>query len=558
MAAEPPMSALSLRRTGLGIALAMGVFLAGNGRADSVSAWSDRLPESRDNQQSQAQESAVSVPIRVVNGHLIVLTDLVGLRYTNEASFEISLEYPDALTLHPDQYRWLGIDPNDLGLSGDGPQIRLLIAGGVRLSIPAKDVVPEQSADRVNFQNSMTKLYSKELGERKLKGTIGVGLLRRYHVSIDIANKRMILAPPSEPVTTIDAAAADAVDVTAPFEYVNNRVQMNANVGDSRRIMAIGGTNYDTFIDTRVVKTMGKPAGDVSPVWLTDSSASGRRIDVSQYLAFRPKPFGLSETPGADSPLVITGVNFLENFRLDLDWVNQRLSLTQRKSPVYPRIDFLFFEAESKGTPEAIEAYLQSYPESRLAPDAADLLVRKRVEQDGSTDADVMKALAWAIKATPADRRIETCLQYLDKFDQLPSRTSLAIAAGQEGLKYSREAFDGRVVYDLHHRIGQLEMKRQNWDEAWKHLLSAAFMAPDDLEVILDLARVYDKQGEVRRAYARYKRLSVAPGAPPEIAAEIKDAMDRLRKQLPKDDPLLRDETPAGRGRGGGVGRVQK
>jgi hypothetical protein len=85
-------------------------------------------------------------------------------------------------------------------------------------------------------------------------------------------------------------------------------------------------------------------------------------------------------------------------------------------------------------------------------------------------------------------------------------------------------------------------------------------MAPDDLNVILDLARVYDKQGEIRRAYARYKRLSVAPGAPPEIAAEIKAAMERLRKQLPKDDPLLRDEAVpvTGRGRGGGGGRNQR
>ena len=96
-----------------------------------------------------------------------------------------------------------------------------------------------------------------------------------------------------------------------------------------------------------------------------------------------------------------------------------------------------------------------------------------------------------------------------------PDRTTLAIAAGEEGLKYSREAFDARVVYALHHRLGQLEMKGQNWDDAWKHLLSAAFMAPDDLLIMLDLARVYDKQGQVRRAYARYKRVAAAPGAPP-------------------------------------------
>ena len=544
MAAEPSMTGRNLRRMGLGIALAIGVLAAPLRDTNGVA-------------EAQAQDGTVSVPIRVVNGHLIVLTDLVGLRYTNEASFEISLEYPDALTLHPDQYQWLGIPPGDIGL-GDGPQIRLLIQGGARLSIPAKDVVPEASADRVAFQNSMTKLHSKALGERKLKGTIGVGLLRKYFVSIDVAGKRMILAPPKEPLARPDAAT-DTVDVTTAFEYINNRVQIATHVGDDRRaILAVGGTNYDTFIDTRVVKTMGKPAGDVSPVWLSDSAATGRRLDLSQYLALRPKPFGLSATPGADSPLVITGVNFLENFQVDLDWVNQRLSLSQRKAPVYPKTDFLFFEAEAKGTPEALEQYLQTYPDSRLGPDAADLLIRKRVEQEGATDADVMKAVAWAIRTTPTDRRIETCLTYLDMFDKLPNRTSLAIAAGDEGLKYSREAFDARVIYDLHHRIGQLEMKRQNWDEAWKHLLSAAFMAPDDLNVILDLARVYDKQGEVRRAYARYKRLSVAPGAPPDIAAEIKAAMTRLRALLPKDDPLLRDEPVTGRGRGGGVGRNQR
>jgi hypothetical protein len=500
----------------------------------------------------QDQPAAVTVPIRVVNGHLIVLTDLVGLRYTNEASFEISLEYPDALTLHPDQYRWLGLDPNDLGLA-DPPLIHLLIAGGIKLSIPARDIAVETSGERVAFQNSMTKLHSAELGERKLKGTIGVGLLKKYLVTLDVPGGQMTLAPPRD----ADPAAAPAgpVDLTAPFDYVNNRIQIALSFGESQRsLLALGGTSYDTFIDARVARAAGRPAGDLSPVWLLDAGADGRRLDLSQYLAFRPKPFGLSATPGADSPLVITGVNFLEYFRVELDWVNQRLALTQRKAPAYPRDDLAFFQAESQGTTEALEAYLAAHPGTRLSGDAADQLVRKRLEQDGATDADVMKALGWAIRATPADRRIETCLQYVDTFDALPNRTALAIAAGQEGLKYSRDAFDGRVVYTLHHRLGQLEMKRQQWDEAWKHLLSAAFMAPDDPNITLDLARVYDKRGEVRRAYARYKRLASTPGAPPEIAAEIKSAMERLRKQLPKDDPLLRDEQPTGRGRGGGGG----
>jgi len=461
--------------------------------------------------------------------------------------------------LHPDQYRWLGLDPNDLGL-GEPPLVHLLIAGGIKLSIPARDIAVERSEERFNFQNAMTKLHSVELGERKLKGTIGVGLLKKYLVTLDLRDKQMTLAPPREP--NAETVAAATADLTTAFDYVSNRVQVPMNLADDRRaILVLGGTEYDTFIDSRVIKAMGKPAGDVSPAWLADEGASGRRVDVSQYLAFRPRPFGLAATPGADSPLVITGVNFLESFRVELDWVNQRVAFTERKPPVYPRQDFAFFEAESRGTAEALEGYLEKNPNARLSSDAASLLVRRRLEkdQDGASDADVMKAVDWAVRTTPANRRVETCLSYLETFAELPNRTALAIAAGKEGLKYSREAFDARAVYTVHHRLGQLQMKQQQWSEAWKHLLSAAFMAPDDLNITLDLARVYDKQGQTRRAYARYKRLAAAPGAPPEIATEIKAAMDRLRKQLPKDDPLLRDEpAPAGRGGRGGGGESHR
>jgi hypothetical protein len=490
-----------------------------------------------------------TIPVRIVNGHLVMLTDLVGLRYTNEMSLEISFEYPDALTLHPDQYGWLGLDPNDLGL-GEQQMVHILVAGTpIKLSIPSRQIVPEPSEERVAFQNSMTKLHSAGLGERKLKGTIGIGLLKKYHVTLDLKDKQLILAPPREegaaPSTTADV-------VISPFEYANDRIQVSMSYGDDRRaLMAIGGTNYDTVIDSRVTKPLGKPAGDVSPLWLIDTSGSGKRLDLTRYLAPRPRAFGLAATPGADSPLVITGVNFLEQFRLELDWNNQSLTLTQKSSPVYPQQDFAFFEAEARGTSEALEAYLTKYPKERLSPEAANQLVKLRLEQPGATDADVLKALQWAVTTAQPGRKTETCLEYVTLFREAPDRTALAIAAGNEGLKYSREAFDARVVYTLHHQLGQLHIKQGKWTDAWKHLLSAAFMAPEDLEIALDLARVYDKQDQTRRAYARYKKVSQASGVPPEIATEVKAAMDRLRSKLPKDDPLLRDEKPAGKGGGG-------
>ena len=41
---------------------------------------------------------------------------------------------------------WLGLDPNDLGL-GEPPLVHLLIAGGIKLSIPARDIAVERSEE---------------------------------------------------------------------------------------------------------------------------------------------------------------------------------------------------------------------------------------------------------------------------------------------------------------------------------------------------------------------------------------------------------------------------
>ncbi len=251
---------------------------------------------------------------------------------------------------------------------------------------------------------------------------------------------------------------------------------------------------------------------------------------------------------------MVAGWNLLESFRVDLDWNSQTVAITPKKQPRYPQQDFEFFKAEAQGDSAAMQAYLEKYPHERLSAEAATDLVKWRVEKDKASDAEVMKAVQWAVKTSLAGRRTETALSYLKMFEEMPNRNDLAISAGVEGLSHSREAFDARVVYALHNAIGELYMKKSAWDDAWKHFLSAAFMAPDDLAITLNLARVYDKRDETRRAYARYKKIAAAQGVPPEIESEVKTAMERLRKQLPKDDPLLRDEAPApaaGRGRGG-------
>jgi len=501
---------------------------------------------------AQAPAATGVIPVRVVNGRLIVLTDLVGLRYTNEASFEVSFDYPDALTLHPDQFRWLGFDPNDLGL-GDQQQIHVQVVNGPRLSFSAREVAQEASEERVQAQNDMTKLFSDGLAERKLKGTIGIGLLRRYHLTLDIAAGQLILAAPAAPADPT-AVPNPTADVVTTFDVVSDRIAVPvAHVDGQRAVMTLGGTEYDSPIDTRVTAPLGKPAGNLQPMTLMETGIGARRLDLSQYVAFRPRRFGVAPTPAADSPLVIAGVNLLEKFRIEVDWTNQRIAWTAKAPPAYPQEDFAFFEAETGGTMDALEGFLKTHGESRLSAEAASLLMDRLLEREEVTEADVRRVLPWAVRTALPGRKTETLASYVEKFVERPGREALAIAVGKEGLTYAREAFDARVVYALHHRLARLYMAQENWSDAWKHLLSAAFMAPEDLEISLDLARVYDKQGQARRAYSRYKQVGAAPGVPPEIAAEITAALDRLRPLLPKDDPLLRDGAGRG-GRGGGGG----
>jgi hypothetical protein len=481
-----------------------------------------------------AQDAAatLTIPIRVVDGHIVLLADLVGLRYTDQVSLEIAFDYPDALTLHPDQYAWLGIEPRDPAKGADAP-IQLSIDPGITLSIPTKDIVAEPSRERVAAQDRLTKLYSAALGEQKLKGTIGVGLLRKYRVMLDVDAKQLVLAPPrASEDAPADMSPADLV--ISPFEEVDGRIHVPLTYADDGiGRMAIGGTSYDTLVDASVATSLAKPAGNVSPVWLADSRGDDRKLDLSRDVAFRPHAAS-SESLGA-SPTLIAGVNLLEHFRLDVDWQTRTIAFTRKRAAHYPQQDFAFFRAEATGTTAAMRTYLEQYPHERLSAEAARWLVRWRLEKDRASDAEVLQALTWVIDTSLPGRRAESCYEWAETFSTLPGRTALAIEATQAGLQHAREAFDPRIVPALHRLAGEQYLQQGELTPAWKHLLSAAFMMPEDPRINLDLARVYDRQGRALRAYSRYKRAAAGGSRGAEADTEIMLAMDRLRKQLPND-----------------------
>jgi tetratricopeptide (TPR) repeat protein len=273
--------------------------------------------------------------------------------------------------------------------------------------------------------------------------------------------------------------------------------------------------------------------------------------------------------------MLVSGVNLFEVFRVGIDWSTSRMAFTRQREARYPLEDFEFFEAEASGKADDLLAYLRRHPKTRLGAEAAAALMKVRLE-DRAPDDGLVEALQWIVDTAPADRRLESCMEYVRAFAAMPGRSALVQRAGAMALKSSRAAVTVQDTYRLHNLIGESLLAAGNLEEAWKHFLSAAFMPLDNqsdllhnLAVNLNLARVYDRQDRYARAYSRYKKalalmrvkvkdrptlvefaaMPENPDMPPDMReyaesarrnlAEIDGALKRLRPKIPAGNRVL-------------------
>jgi hypothetical protein len=493
---------------------------------------------------AHAQKSgSLVVPVRVVDGHLVV-TGHVANRSgdINDVSLEISFEDPGVFTLDANQYRWL-----------DDPEVvKLFLQPQLQLQFPAAEVKAETRVQRSQMHDDMTKFLSGKLDQPKVKGILGAGFLRKYHVALDVAAGTLTLSP-------LDAGPARG-QIVSSFELRAGRVWVPLDYGAGKSgEMLLGGDVYDTYIDSALARQLGKPAGDVAPVWLGRSG----EIDLSRQMALRPY-----EIKGANSgATVITGVNFLEAFRVDVDWSRSQVAFTPTARPQYPEADFAYFQAEAQASPDALQSYLERFPDARLSREAVQRLMDERLQQQDATDDQFMKALKWVADTSPPGRRMENCAVYVRAFRGMPDRASLVVQSGLFALQYSRDAITVQDIYRLHNIVGEAYLQQDKLNDAWRHFLSAAFMPLDNqtdlahnVEVNLNLARCYDRMGRTTRAYSRYMHtqgliellkeqlagVDDNAALPPELRQkmnvlkaamdEVPTAIERLKQEIPADE----------------------
>ena len=89
------------------------------------------------------------------------------------------------------------------------------------------------------------------------------------------------------------------------------------------------------------------------------------------------------------------------------------------------------------------------------------------------------------------------------------------IAAGELGIESGRKDRYPNAVHEIHSKMGDVLLEKQEGRRAWKHLLSAAFGLPEDGMVNLNLGRYYEQEGRYKRAFSRYVQACIKPESGP-------------------------------------------
>ncbi|MEZ6014059.1 MAG: hypothetical protein R3F49_03020 [Planctomycetota bacterium] len=476
-------------------------------------------------QEAEAAEPALPVgggtlPVQVVAGRLVVTCDPSTPANRIPANLFIEYEGRHGLQLHNRAAAALRAE------SPDGtPRPITLHFPDFTLTVPKRELGDE------DLFEEFTKYHSAEMGENALIGSIGVEVLDDWKVTFDVANGRLVLAPLGTISGAGDAPPTTArieVDgtVVAPLSLLDGMVWLPVrwNEGAPGGLM-LGTALYDTRVDARAARSLGKPAGDVGPIRVGN-------IDLHRYVAFRPEPIVQVHPDGV---VGVTGINLLEHLRVEVDRGRRELRVAESRPAAFPTADLEFFRARAAEDTGAVVAFLDAHGaedphgSGRLAHEAARLLLEYRLE-DGCTREEVTAAVTWMHRTIAPDLGTTRMLDLMKEMADA-GEDDVVIAAGKLGIDSGRKDRYPNAVHEVHGRLGRTLLDQAlaaGPDEApalatdaWRHLLSAAFGLPEDGRINLDLGRFYEHQGRYRRAFSRYIQAVIRPESGPEAVAAL-------------------------------------
>lgn len=463
------------------------------------------LPAAR----AAAPKAGAEIPVRIVEGRLVVFCDVSTTARRLPVNLFVELDTPCGLRLHNRVAGPLKAESED----GKTRPITIHLPG-LELVVDSREHGPEEEYEE------FTKYHSKELGENAVVGAIGAHILKEHHLVLDLGNERMTLSPPSSPPGS--ESPDESVEppdgaVAVPVTLVNDLVWLP--VRDARgdpAAMAVTTTLFDTVVDDAFCARFDRPAGDIGRL-----EVGG--FDLARYVAFRPELVAQVHPDGVAGTI---GLNLLRHFRVEIDRVRRRALLTESAPPSFPVADRAYFVARAEREAAPLVGFLESYPETRLAKEAARTLLDLQLDE-GAADEELRRTLRWFVLAHVEELRATAADDLMRELAE-SGFVEAVLPLGEIGIESGRKDRDPNAVHRIHARLGHVRLEQGDDDGAWRHLLSAAFGLPEDGLVNLDLGRLYERQGRDKRAFSRYLQAVVKA----ESGAAALDGLTRVQARL--------------------------
>lgn len=442
------------------------------------------------------------LPVKVIGGKLVVRCEISTKFRRLPANLFVDFDRLCGLELHNRAADGLNVDAE----------------GGVPITMrfPGQNltVARREHGDEEAFED-FTRLYSAELGETAILGAIGAKVFENYHVVFDL-NAGFVFVTPAREATQTPPPSIAGTTITA-LTLVNDLAWFPVRLEDDRVLnLAVGSSRYDSILDRDLAWDLDRPAGDIGPIRVGT-------VDLAEYLAFRPSELVQVHPDGA---LGVTGINLLEHFRIEIDRSNRYVRFTETRPAKFPEADLAFFRALAVEAPNALLRYLDEFPGSRLAREAAERLLQLQLEFEADAE-EFRTALEWIDKTRIEDLRTTEALEVMKMLVEA-QRPEVAIMAGEIGVESGRKDRYPESVHQLHLELGKLLLAQNDDRKAWEHLLSAAFGLPDDGHVNLELGRFYEREKRYRRAMSRYLQAVITP----ETGALAVEGLERVQTAM--------------------------
>ncbi len=463
---------------------------------------------------ASAALAAPEIRFKVVNGKPCAKCTLAVGERSIPANVVIDLGTHAPLLLHERTAKLLRVAPDSTAdLRFDGA-----VLGGLR-----------PRAAKLRSLEELTNKYAPDLDEMPAVAIVGLPAFAEFTVELEIGAGVLRCLPASEhpPAATQPAEAGPATrnaedeprSWSGPYEDRGYGYWLTGQApgGFALRIM-LSTAYYDTIIDANAADLAGSAGGAIDSLHMGD-------LNIARYVAFRPEDLSGMPKPQPD---VILGTNLLSHFRMTIEPQSRRIAFRQTRSPSFPAEERQFFVARAQSDANAIEAFLKAHASSRLAADASEKLLALRMDEDPPNHDAILRAVRWQAESAPKDRRAATMLALADELLGKPrdGQARLVAEVVKVGLEYAPSALNSRTTHDLRARLGLLALQRGDLAEARRQLLSAAFAIPRDPLVNLWLGQLYEKSGQLTRAWSRYVQAAISDNPPPDAMR----GLDRLNR----------------------------